>query len=145
MVLIFWSFYIKAKGHTNGNKLRKEIYTDELILNGTLQDKTYRANTIRSSAEAGVNSTVTLQARDSVVIGPGSEILAGAEFTTQIDPTLVPVDQTDYIGGIEYLNGSIQAIYHAEGPVEWLCPVLRTDSTGQAGPFRMAAAGATST
>ena len=107
MVLIFWSFCIKAKGHTtdaNGNKLRKEVYTDELILNGTLQDKTYRANTIRSSAQAPANSTVTLEGRDSVVIGPGSEILAGSEFTTRIDPTLVPVDQTDYIGGIEYFN-----------------------------------------
>ena len=118
MVLIFWSFCIKAKGHTtdaNGNKLRKEVYTDELILNGTLQDKTYRANTIRSSAQAPANSTVTLEGRDSVVIGPGSEILAGSEFTTRIDPTLVPVDQTDYIGGIEYRNGGIEAIYHPQG------------------------------
>ena len=99
----------------NGNKLRKEVYTDELILNGTLQDKTYRANTIRSSAQAPANSTVTLEGRDSVVIGPGSEILAGSEFTTRIDPTLVPVDQTNYIGGIEYFNGSIEAIYHPQG------------------------------
>lgn len=58
-------------------------------------------------------------ARDSIVMGPGSEILAGAEFTTQINPTLVPVDPIDYISGIEYLNGSIQAIYHAEG---WAVP-----------------------
>ena len=44
--------------------------------------------------------SVTLEGRNSVVIGPGSEILAGAEFTTRIDPTLVPVDQTDYSGDI---------------------------------------------
>ena len=36
-------------------------------------------------------------------------------LTAKIDTSIVPVDQTDYIGGIEYRNGDIQAIYHPEG------------------------------
>jgi RHS repeat-associated protein len=36
-------------------------------------------------------------------------------LTAKIDSTIVPVNSTNYIGGIEYRNDDIQAIYHPEG------------------------------
>jgi RHS repeat-associated protein len=79
-----------------------------------------------------LDSTLLI-AQDSIVFKPGFHAQAGMHLTAKIDSTIVPVNSTDYIGGIEYRNlprgmasspaqgadstgrGSIQAIYHPEG------------------------------
>ena len=118
MVLIFWSFCIKAKGHTtdaNGNKLRKEVYNDSLFLSGPLVEKEYRARFIATDGQPTALDSTLLLAQDSIVFKPGFHAQPGMRLTAKIDSTIVPVDQTDYIRGVEYRNGGIEAIYHPQG------------------------------
>ena len=136
MVLIFWSFCIKAKGHITdaaGNKLRKEVLNDSIILTGPFTENQYRARFIITDGQPTALDSTVLIAQDSIVFKPGFHALPGLRLTAKIDSTIVPVDQTDYIGGIEYRNlprgmasspaqgadstgrGGIQAVYHSEG------------------------------
>ena len=118
MVLIFWSFCIKAKGHTTdaaGNKLRKEVLNDSIILTGPFTENQYRARFIITDGQLTALDSTVLIAQDSIVFKPGFHALPGLRLTAKIDSTIVPVDQTDYIGGIEYRNNQLQAIYHPAG------------------------------
>ena len=118
MVLIFWSFCIKAKGHitdATGNKLRKEVLNDSIILTGPFTENQYRARFITTDGQPTALDSTLLIAQDSIVFKPGFRVQAGIRLTAKIDTSIVPVDQTDYIGGIEYRNGDIRAIYHPEG------------------------------
>ena len=116
-----------------GNKLRKEVYNDSIVLSGPLLEKEYRARFIATDGQPTALDSTMLLAQDSIVFKPGFHAQPGMRLTAKIDSTIVPVDQTDYIGGIEYRNlprgmasspaqsadstgrGGIQAIYHPEG------------------------------
>jgi hypothetical protein len=94
-----------------------------------------------------------LVAQDSIVFKPGFHAKPGLRLTAKIDSTLVPIDQTDYIGGVEYRNlprgmasspaqsadstgrGGVQAIYHPEGRAvpngsNWRHEYIITDHLG---------------
>ena len=108
MVLIFWSFCIKAKGHITdaaGNKLRKEVLNDSIVLTGPFTENQYRARFITTDGQPTALDSTLLIAQDSIVFKPGFRVQAGMRLTAKIDSTIVPVDSTDYIGGIEYRNG----------------------------------------
>jgi len=134
--LIFWSFCNKGKGHITdsaGNKLRKEVLNDSIILTGPFTENQYRARFITTDGQPTALDSTLLIAQDSIVFKPDFHAQAGMRLTAKIDSTIAPVDQTDYIGGIEYRNlprgmasspaqsadstgrGGIQAIYHPEG------------------------------
>ena len=116
-----------------GNKLRKEVLNDSIFLSGPLLEKEYRARYIATDGQPTALDSTMLLAQDSIVFKPGFHAQPGMRLTAKIDSTIVPVDQTDYIGGIEYRNlprgmasspaqsadstgrGGIQAIYHPEG------------------------------
>jgi len=136
LVLIFWSFCIKAKGHITddtGNKLHKEILNDSIILTGPFTENQYQARFITTDGQPTSLDSTLLIAQDSIVFKPDFHTQAGMRLTAKIDSTIAPVDQTDYIGGIEYRNlprgmasspaqsadstgrGGIQAIYHPQG------------------------------
>ena len=118
MVLVFWSFCIKAKGHTtdaNGNKLRKEVDNDSIVLSGPLVEKEYRARFIATDGQPTALDSTMLLAQDSIVFKPGFHAQPGMRLTAKIDSTIAPVDQTDYIAGIEYRNNQLLAIYHTKG------------------------------
>ena len=99
----------------NGNKLRKEVLNDSIVLSGPLVENEYRARFITSDGQPTALDSTLLIAQDSIVFKPGFHAQAGMRLTAKIDSTIVPVDQTDYIVGIEYRNGDIQAIYHSVG------------------------------
>jgi RHS repeat-associated protein len=98
-----------------GNKLRKEVFNDSIILTGPFTEKEYRARFITTNGQPTSLDSTLLIAQDSIVFKPGFHAQAGMRLTAKIDSTIVPVDITDYIGGVEYRNGSIQAIYHPVG------------------------------
>ncbi len=138
MVLIFWSFCIKAKGHITdaaGNKLRKEVLNDSIILTGPFTENQYQARFITTDGQPTALDSTLLVAQDSIVFKPGFHAKPGLRLTAKIDSTLVPTDQTDYIGGVEYRNGGIRAIYHPEGRVvpngsNWRHEYVITDHLG---------------
>mgnify|MGYP006278207103 CR=1 FL=1 len=99
----------------NGNKLRKEVLNDRLILTGPFTENQYRARFITTDGHPTTLDPTLLLAQDSIVFKPGFHAQPGMRLTAKIDSTIVPVDQTDYIVGIEYRNGDIQAIYHSVG------------------------------
>jgi RHS repeat-associated protein len=98
-----------------GNKLRKEVLNDSLILTGPFTENQYRARFITTDGQPTSLDSTLLIAQDSIVFKPGFHAQAGMRLTAKIDSTIAPVDQTDYIGGIEYRNDDIQAIYHPVG------------------------------
>ena len=66
-------------------------------------------------------SNVTFTAATGITLQAGFTVEAGAEFLAEIaqpagPPTGLP---RDYVGGIEYYNGVMEAIYHAEGRVSF--------------------------
>jgi len=66
-------------------------------------------------------SNVTFTAATGITLQAGFSVEAGAEFLAEIaqpagPPTGLP---RDYVGGIEYYNGIMEAIYHAEGRVSF--------------------------
>jgi RHS repeat-associated protein len=98
-----------------GNKLRKEVLNDSIILTGPFTENQYRARFITTNGQPTALDSTVLIAQDSIVFKPGFHALPGLRLTAKIDSTIVPVDQTDYIGNIEYRNNQLQAIYHSEG------------------------------
>jgi RHS repeat-associated protein len=98
-----------------GNKLRKEVLNDSIVLTGPFTENQYRARFITTDSQPTSLDSTLLIAQDSIVFKPGFHAQAGMRLTAKIDSTIVPVDSTDYIGGVEYRNGSIQAIYHPVG------------------------------
>jgi len=66
-------------------------------------------------------SNVTFTAATGITLQAGFSVEAGAEFLAEIaqpagPPTGLP---RDYVGGIEYYNGVMEAIYHDEGRVSF--------------------------
>ncbi len=98
-----------------GNKLHKEVLNDSIILTGPFTENQYQARFITTDGQPTALDSTLLVAEDSIVFKPGFHAKSGLRLTAKIDSTLVPIDQTDYIGGIEYRNGDIQAIYHPQG------------------------------
>jgi RHS repeat-associated protein len=98
-----------------GNKLRKEVLNDSIILTGPFTENQYQARFITTDGQPTALDSTLLVAQDSIVFKPGFHAQVGMRLTAKIDSTIVPVDSTDYIGGVEYQNGSIQAIYHPVG------------------------------
>ncbi len=135
-----------------GNKLRKKVLNDSLFLTGPFTGNEYRARFIATDGQPTSPDSTLLFAQDSIVILPGFQTQEGF-FNAEIDPSLVTVDSTDYIGGIEYQNlprgmafspaqcadstgrGSIQAIYHPVGRAvpsgsNWRHEYIITDHLG---------------
>ncbi len=98
-----------------GNKLLKEVYNDSIFLAGAYTENSYQAGALFTDGQPTALDSTILTARDSIRFLPGFHAKPGFRLTAKIDSTLVPVDQTTYIGSIEYRNNDIQAIYHSEG------------------------------
>ena len=118
-----------------GNKLRKEVLNDSIILTGPFTENQYHARFITTDGQPTALDSTLLVAQDSIVFKPGFRVQAGMRLTAKIDTSIVPIDQTDYIGGIEYRNGDIQAIYHSEGravpnSTSWRHEYVITDHLG---------------
>lgn len=106
-----------------GNKLRKispGVNPASLNLNtNPIPPGDYQANQIIASGVVEANSTVNLKATDFIELNSGFETENTADFTAEAVSSLPdPTSNTrDYVGGIEYLNGNIEAIYFSEGRV----------------------------
>ena len=98
-----------------GNKLLKEVYNDSIFLTGAYTENSYQAGTLLTNGQPTALDSTVLTARDSIRFLPGFHAKPGFSLTAKIDTNLVPVDQTAYIGGIEYRNNQLQAIYHPAG------------------------------
>jgi RHS repeat-associated protein len=98
-----------------GNKLRKEVLNDSIILTGPFTENQYQARFITTDGQPTALDSTLLVAQNSIVFKPGFHAKPGLRLRAKIDSSLVPIDQTDYIGGVEYRNGGIRAIYHPEG------------------------------
>ena len=99
-----------------GNKLLKEVYNDSIFLAGAYTENSYQAGALFTDGQPTALDSTILTARDSIRFLPGFHAKPGFRLTAKIDSTLVPVDQTTYIGSIEYRNNDIQAIYHRRRP-----------------------------
>ncbi len=97
-----------------GNKLRKEVLNDSIILTGPFTENQYQARFITTDGQPTALDSTLLVAQNSIVFKPGFHAKPGLRLRAKIDSSLVPIDQTDYIGGVEYRNGGIRAIYHPE-------------------------------
>ncbi len=59
-----------------------------------------------------------MRASLGVELQPNFVAETGSTFVAYQDPTIASIKNTqDYIGGIEYKNGTLEAVYHAEGRI----------------------------
>ena len=64
------------------------------------------------------DSTVTFTAGQSVTLKEGFTAAVGSDFLARIMPSVV-MQVRDYCSGLEYLDGVLEAIYHADGRVKF--------------------------
>jgi RHS repeat-associated protein len=107
-----------------GRKLRKTTYSTDCAqpptaINGQpIAGGTYTGATLTSVGQVAAGTTVILNANCKIELNPGFVAEAtGASYFEASIPTTVTGDKTDYADGIEYNNGTLQAIYHSEGRV----------------------------
>ena len=105
-----------------GAKLRKTAFSSILELHDDpIAPGTYQADAIVSGGRVATGSNVIFTAATGITLTASFSVEAGAEFLAEIaqpagPPTGLP---RDYVGGIEYYNGIMEAIYHAEGRVSF--------------------------
>gem|GEM_PF-2020843 len=101
-----------------GTKLRKTTFSSILELHDDpIAPGAYQADAIVSGGRVATGSNVTFTAATGITLQAGFSVEAGAEFLAEIaQPAGLP---RDYVGGIEYYNGIMEAIYHAEGRVSF--------------------------
>jgi RHS repeat-associated protein len=76
---------------------------------------TYEAQTIYSQGRVAAGSTVTFQASQAIVLEEGFTVELGATFSALMILPAASTRTQDYVGGLEYKNGTLEAIYHPEG------------------------------
>jgi RHS repeat-associated protein len=88
-----------------------------------VEPQNYTGITITSASTIPIGATVTMTATQSIELQLGFTAEQGSNSTISICPTcpttttaLVATTQ-DYVGGIEYKNTALEAIYHSEGRI----------------------------
>ena len=105
---ILWSY------DATGRKLSKEVLQDSLkIDDNPIGDGKYYANWITSMGNIDSGSDVQFIARDSIVLKPGFS--AKDNFIAKIGANEGTI--RNYVSGIEYFEGEMEAIYHEVGRV----------------------------
>jgi RHS repeat-associated protein len=97
----------------NGNKLRKTSQPDALSLSGTIPTGVYQADQITSDGTVPTGATVLFRAGTEIELQAGFETQTNSDFEATIAITGSGVQ--DYVGGIEYRDGDLEAIYHECG------------------------------
>jgi RHS repeat-associated protein len=97
----------------NGNKLRKTSQPDALSLSGTIPTGVYQADQITSDGTVPTGATVVFRAGTEIELQAGFETQTNSDFEATIAITGSGVQ--DYVGGIEYRDGDLEAIYHECG------------------------------
>ena len=104
----------------SGRKLRKTAIaaSSTIGVNGQpIAPGTYiSTGLLTSTGTVSAGTTVTLKGKLGVELLPNFEAQSGSNFEAVQDATIVG-DIQDYVDGIEYKNGTFEAIYHAEGRV----------------------------
>ncbi len=105
----------------NGGKLQKKVTESTLAMDDQpIPSGTYQAGTIQSSGTIANGSSVEFVAGDEIILKPGFEAVLGSDFTARIAPSPASIETRDYVAGIEYLEDTLEAIYHTEGRVFYL-------------------------
>lgn len=99
----------------SGTKLRKTTETSILALSGIITSGNYEAEEINASGIIQDGSIVSFVADNEITLLPGFTTKSGSEFTANLAPTGPTVH--DYINGIEYRDGTLEAIYHDQGRI----------------------------
>jgi RHS repeat-associated protein len=79
----------------------------------------YQGTTVTATGTVSTTqSPVTATGKDAVALNPGFNADPGATFTADINPALGgSVLVQDYVAGLEYRGGVLDAIYHPEGRI----------------------------
>ena len=100
-----------------GVKLQKQVtqtVTGTMVINDNpIASGLYQALSIQSAGVVPTGNTVTFKAGQQICLGSGFK--ATGLFKGIIGTPGPTVTTQDYCSGIEYRNGSLEAIYHAEG------------------------------
>ncbi|NJL76905.1 MAG: hypothetical protein HC892_19680, partial [Saprospiraceae bacterium] len=97
-----------------GNKLSKTVRQTNLVVNDNpIANGTYQANVITAAGTVAAGSEVTFIASDSVVLKAG--FVGKPNFIAKTGNN--EGETRHYVGGIEYFNGEMEAIYHEAGRV----------------------------
>ena len=101
-----------------GTKLSKTVMTDHLVVNDNpMLSKEYKAQlTIESQGTVDEGSNVIFTAGQSITLKEG--FVAGSDFLARILGGMVS-QVRDYCLGIEYFEGSLEAIYYSDGRVKF--------------------------
>ncbi|MEL7119288.1 MAG: RHS repeat-associated core domain-containing protein, partial [Bacteroidota bacterium] len=109
------SDYIEFLYDANGTKLQKKVVSpaNSVDLNANpIPAGTYSGTNLTSSGQVASGTTVNMGATQSITLQAGFSAVTGADFTASIVSTVgQSTDYRDYIGGIEYENGTLEAIY----------------------------------
>jgi RHS repeat-associated protein len=99
-----------------GTKLQKKVNTNTGIplslTQNTIPNNTYTGSTITASGKA-TSGNITFTAAQSIDLTVGFE--ATPAFFASIGTGGGSTNTQDYVGGIEYKNNVLEAMYHAEG------------------------------
>lgn len=106
----------------NGTKLQKSTVgstADNLVLNeNPIANGTYESESqILSAGRVASGSSVSFVAGTVIDLQDGFDAENGADFTAEISTSTTASSVHDYLGSIEYRNGTLEAIYHTEGRV----------------------------
>jgi len=101
-----------------GTKLSKTVKTDHLEVNANpILSKEYKASmTIESKGIVPNAGDVTFTAGQSITLKEGFTATEGSDFLAQIMPNNV-VQVREYLGGIEYFESKLEAIYFVDGRI----------------------------
>ena len=123
--------YIEWIYDAAGNKLQKKVNgqsSGSLQVGGNpITEGQYEADEITVTGTVAANTEVVLQATQGIEINGPFETELNAKFTAETVDSIsgVYTKARDYIGGIEYLDGEIEAIYFSEGRIYYLNGVPR--------------------
>lgn len=101
-----------------GMKLRKSANTvsSMLHLSGSISSDTYQAEEITADGTVPTGSQVIFEAGTEIELQAGFETQISSDFEAEVTG-VTGGEVRDYVNGIEYRNGVIEAIYHANGRV----------------------------
>ncbi|PHN01895.1 DUF6443 domain-containing protein [Flavilitoribacter nigricans] len=101
-----------------GNKLRKSTNGSgsTLHLSGNISSNTYQADQITSDGIVPTGNTVLFQAGTEIELQAGFETKVNSDFEAEVT-TISSSSHHDYVNGIEYQDGVMEAIYHGVGRI----------------------------